>query len=302
MAYEIYDPIQKKRIKEKIYGERFLRLLYPDQKFRFNWMEKFLLYPITRFPLTSYLYGFLQKLPFSKKKIAPFIKKFEIDAEEFEKEVEAFHSFNDFFIRRLKKSARPIDSDPFTCIHPADGRYLVYPKFEEKGYVDVKGDSLPLTDLLGIEDLPWEGFSTVVIARLAPVDYHRYHFPVEAAQLKERQIGKFLYSVNPIALKKNIRYLACNKRKVSSWHHLHLGEVFFVQIGATHVGSMIDTYNLKQSIHKKGDEKGYFEFGGSCLAIVLKHQEKFQFDSLVIEQTRMGIETLGKMGRPLFSF
>ena len=72
-----------------------------------------------------------------------------------------------------------------------------------------------------------------------------------------------------------------------------------VEIGATHVGSIKQTYSKDQLIHK-GMEKGYFEFGGSCVVLVFS-SEKVVFDEKMVTYSKQGVETLGFMGQRLAS-
>lgn len=296
MAYLVYDSLGKKYIQEKIFGEKFLEFFYPKKQRNFL-LNKLLFLLIAKWPLSSFLYGLWQKRKESRKNILPFVNEYAINFLEFEKKINEFYSFNDFFIRKLQKSARPIDPDPNILIMPADGRYLLYPNFEQNGYLDIKGQKLSLLELLDLPKLPWNGPTCVAIIRLAPVDYHRFHFPVSAKVVDEKKIGGFLYSVNPKALKQNISYLTANKREVTKLYHPKFKTVFMAEIGATHVGSICQTY-AKQKDPEKGEEKGYFEFGGSCIVLALENQ-KFTFDETIVFQTNLGYETLGKMGQPL---
>ena len=112
---------------EKVYGRRALSLLYGDGWVKGVFAKLFLPF-LANVPFFSWAFGYLQKLPSSRKKVDPFIKEYGIDKSEFVKS--HFSSFNDFFIRKLKPETRSIDPDPNGVIMPADGRYLVYPEFE----------------------------------------------------------------------------------------------------------------------------------------------------------------------------
>ena len=296
MAIKIFDPKKNKIVEEKIYGEKFLRFLYPEKR-RCSFLDKIFFLPIARWPLTSYIYGMVQKLSFSKKNILPFLKNYEIDTSEFEKRPEEFQSFNDFFIRKLKLESRPIDKDVNTAICPADGRYMIFPKVTPSDQLVVKGQTLSLLELVGEKDFPWTSATSAICIRLAPVDYHRFHFPVTAEVIKQKKIKGSLFSVNPIALRKNIKYLTENKRIVTTFFHPLFKTIYMVEIGATHVGSIIQTNTADSCI--KGDEKGYFEFGGSFIVLVLENKN-LVFDPLIIKNSYVGMETLGKMGEVLF--
>jgi phosphatidylserine decarboxylase len=299
MPHTVFDPAQNKEIEEKVYGEGFLQFFYPE-KGRKSWIESILFFLIAKWPLSSYLYGFIQKRGFTKNKIEPFVKDYQIDLSSYEKSVKEFNSFNDFFIRKLKQGSRKIDPNPNCLIKPADGRYLLYPAFEKQGLVDVKGQKLDLLTLTQEEKFPWSGSTCCCLIRLAPVDYHRFHFPADCKVLKEKKLPGFLYSVSARALKKNISYLVENKRCVTTLFHPAFGTIYMVEVGATHVGSIQQTYSKKEN-YSKGMEKGFFEFGGSFIALVLENRN-LQLDELLVKNSTKGIETLGYFGETLLSF
>ena len=151
-----------------------------------------------RNPLFSALYGWWQKQPITKRKIAPFIKNFHIDTSEFLDDPTTFRSFNDFFIRKLKPSARPFSLDPKMAIIPADGRYYFYQNIKEADGFLVKGEKFDLHSLLQDDPLAHRyAHGSMVLARLCPTDYHRYHFPCDCIPGPTRFINGWLYSVNP---------------------------------------------------------------------------------------------------------
>jgi len=286
---------QKER--EKVYGEIFLKFLY--QSPACVKILSYLILPLfARVKFLSYLYGACQKWGLSKRKIKPFIKAYGIDTTEFLDPVDSFRSFNDFFIRELRSECRPIVDNPSIATLPADGRYLVYPTISSNHSFTVKGQNFDMQTLLKSEALAkeYEG-GAMAIARLCPVDYHRFHFPCDGAPSTPQKINGPLYSVNPIALAKNINYLAENKREITFIESDHFGKVAFIEVGATYVGTIRQTFDPSKPC-KKGDEKGYFEFGGSCI-ILLFQKGTITFDDDLIAATGQGFETLGLMGQSL---
>jgi phosphatidylserine decarboxylase len=235
------------------------------------------------------------KRSWTKRLVKPFVRVFKVDATEFEKQT--FESFNDFFTRRLKKGARPINPDPGKVVMPADGRYFVYPKIER---IYAKGQTFDLETFLGDKVLAkrYEGGSMAII-RLCPVDYHRFHFPVDCVASDARLICGHHFSVSPFALRQRLSILWENKRMVTELETERFGKVASVEIGATNVGSIRQTYHAGKRV-KKGDEKGYFEFGGSCI-VLLFEQGRIVFDADLIENTKRGLETLGRLGDTLGS-
>ncbi len=275
--------------KEAIYGESALRFLYSSS------FGRFIAHIISSNSLVSSLYGWWQSLPLTKGKIAPFVKKFGVDASEFEKPLDAYDSFNAFFSRKLKPGARPLGEG---IVLPADGRYLFFQNIETCDGFLVKGKKFSLTQLLMNEELSEhyrEG--SMVLSRLCPTDYHRFHFPSNCIPSVPRLINGPLYSVNPIAVKQRIELLAENKRVITSLQTEQYGEILFIEIGATNVGSIHQTYTPGKN-YKKGDEKGYFSFGGSSI-ILLFEPGKVKIDSNLLTNSSQGIETLCLFGQSL---
>ncbi|MCH8474202.1 MAG: phosphatidylserine decarboxylase [Opitutales bacterium] len=244
---------------EEVYGERALRWIYG------TFLGRWTLWLLVRRKLVSRLYGWLMNRPSSRKKIQPFIEKYKIDTGEMASPVSAYRSFNEFFYRRLKPSARPVEGEGENVVFPADGRHFWVRDLGRPQNLFAKGQAFNLPELVGSEKLakPWFGGSAV-ISRLCPVDYHRFHFPVEGKVREKVEIDGYYYSVNPWALAKNLGYLWQNRRELLILDHPEIGEVGFLAIGATCVGGIHWSVEVGQEV-TKGEEAGYFSFGGSCI-------------------------------------
>lgn len=281
--------------REKIYGEFLINLFYG--RHFLSWLTVILL-PLKRLALFSRIYGALQKSRFSQKKIAPFIKKYQIDTAEFLDPVGSFSCFNDFFIRKLRPEARPIAPGKEVAILPADARYLFFPNIDRAEGFHIKGKKFKLEELLCDHALAARyAEGAMVIARLCPVDYHRFHFPCDCIPSAAKPIPGVLYSVNPLALRRRIEILTENKRVITQLQTERFGTVQYIEVGATCVGTIQQTYTPGQSA-SKGDEKGFFEFGGSCL-ILLFEPGKIQFDADLLEASQRGLEVRGLLGQSL---
>lgn len=276
---------------EKIYGHRALSFLYGG-----SWFSLLLLPLISRVPLFSRFYGFLQKRSWSAKKVAPFIENYGVDPSEFRKTV--FSSFNDFFIRKLKPEARPIIQDSKKAALPADGRYLVFPVLSKGERFYVKGQSFDLFSFLQ-NDAYARRFSdgSMMIVRLCPTDYHRFHFVADGIPSKAESIEGSFNSVNPIALRKNLSILWTNKRVLTECNSEAFGKILYVEVGAICVGTIHQTYTPGSGV-KKGDEKGYFSFGGSCLAVLFE-KGRIAFDEDLVKNSARGLETKANFGDSL---
>ena len=137
----------------------------------------------------------------------------------------------------------------------------------------------------------------MVLARLCPTDYHRFHFPCDCLPGQTKLINGWLYSVNPLAVKKNIQILTQNKRTLCLLDTPLFGSVAYMEIGATSVGSIQETYVVDR-FQVKGAEKGYFEFGGSAL-ILLFPKNTIQFDSDLLAATEQGLEMRCLLGQSM---
>ena len=272
---------------EKVYGSFFLSFLYSK-----SWVPLFFVqffrFVFTSNPFFSYLYGQLQSSLISRYKIPSFVKKYDVDLSEFEEK--QYTSFNDFFIRKLKKNARIITKDPLQAIAPCDGRYLFYQDVGSIKNFMVKGKNFSLQKLLKNHAL-YEKFcdGSMVIARLCPSDYHRIHFIDDGVCGDSYPIEGKLQSVNPIAWKENLEIFWTNKRIVQEFFSKNFGHILYIEIGATCVGSIHQSAFKGQTI-QKGDELGYFSFGGSCV-ILLFEKGKIQFDLDLIQNSIKGMET-----------
>lgn len=291
------DRVTQKEEKEKVYGQVFIELLY-GKSFFSRLISFFFLPLVSRISFLSYLYGALQKSKLSRRKVKPFVNAFKIDSLEFAQNIDAFSSFNDFFIRKLKKDVRPLAPGKEVLVMPADARYLVFPNLSEADGFWVKGKKFTLKKLLQ-DDLLSERFEggAMAMARLCPVDYHRFHFPCDNLPGAARLINGPLYSVNPIALKHNIEIISENKRVVTVLETDSFGSIAFLEIGATNVGSINQTYTPHKH-YAKGDEKGYFSFGGSCL-ILLFEPNRIVFDADLVQVSKRKIEVRGLLGQSL---
>ncbi|MDF9832304.1 phosphatidylserine decarboxylase [Ereboglobus sp. PH5-5] len=303
-AFMAREPIQfynrhtKQLETEKIYKEGWLRFTYE------NPVGRFFLWAFVKRKFFSWHYGWKMNWRSSARYVLPFVIDYGLEEQqgEFARSVFDFRTFNEFFMRALKHEARPIAPGDDTAVFPADGRHLVFPDVDKAGGFYVKGSKFALEDLLGEGHLPearreltrkFAG-GAMVISRLCPVDYHRFHFAAAGKAGKARLIKGALYSVHPIALRRRIEYLVQNKRMITLVETDAFGTMASIEVGATNVGSIIQTYPEDFSV-KKGEEKGLFKFGGSCV-ITLFEKGRIKFDDDLVAQSEACVETFAKMG------
>jgi phosphatidylserine decarboxylase len=283
-----FDRYKNSTCVEKVYGDKALRWTYGTLAGRMS------LHILVKRAIFSHWYGWRMDKPSTREKISPFIKQYELDPSEFRRKVDDFASFNEFFFRELKPDARPVDSEPASVVFPADGRHLCVPDLSQCDGLFVKGEMFSLSELLQDQKLADQyARGSLLLSRLCPVDYHRFHFPAAGTPGATRLINGPLYSVNPIALCQNIHILATNKRCVTEVQTEAFGKVLLLEIGATCVGSICQTYTAGQAV-SKGSEKGYFRFGGSS-TITIFEPGRVRFDQDLVDNSKQHRELYARV-------
>ncbi|MBI2606141.1 MAG: phosphatidylserine decarboxylase [Deltaproteobacteria bacterium] len=280
-----------KTAEELIYGEGFMRWIYETPAGRFFADALFCR------PVFSRLYGAYKRTRASASAIPGFVKRFDIRMEEFE--AGDFRSFNDFFIRRFKPGARRFSEKPEELCAFAEGRYLAFEQLTEGQRFPVKSAAMSPEGLLsdgenGGEKARLFAGGPVLVARLCPTDYHRFHYPDDGVTVEAYPIPGKLHSVNPLALKTRADVFVTNERRVSILRTKNFGDLAYVEVGAICVGKIVQTRSELEPFCR-GDEKGYFLFGGSTV-IVLGEPGAWRPDADLLEQTRLGRETLVRLG------
>lgn len=226
---------------------------------------------------------------FSKRKIKKFIKKNGIDMSEY-KQVK-YRSFNSFFTREIRPECRPVDKDRQSLVSPCDGKLTVF-NIDENSTFRVKGFDYSLNTLLRNEKLASEYDGGIcLIFRLTVTDYHRYIFFDGGTAEDSVFIKGRLHTVQHAALEKR-KVFTENCREYTLLHTENFGDALQVEVGAMFVGR-ISNHDKKQ--FGRGEEKGYFEFGGSTIMLILKRGAAV-IDEEIFENTRRGFETVVKCG------
>ena len=274
---------------EQVYGEGFLRWTYGHP------LGAISLNAFVKRPFFSKWYGRRMNTPESASRVAPFIAQYGLDPADFLEAADSYGSFNEFFYRKLKPAARPVDADEDSVVFPADGRHLGFEQASEIGGVFVKGQKFDLSALLGDRELAARfADGALILSRLCPVDYHRFHFPVAGIPGETRTIEGPLFSVSPIALRQRLAYLWTNKRTITELKTERFGTVLCLEIGATCVGTIRQTFTPGQQV-AKGAEKGYFAFGGSS-TLTLFEPGVLRLEADLLENSHQQIELYARIG------
>lgn len=278
--------------REIVYGDSAIRWMYEGR------IGKALSGILTS-RMVSNLYGKFQDTSLSSRKVAKFVKNFSIPLndylpEEGKDENSPYSSFNQFFIRRFKAGKRNFVSSKKQMAAFSEARYFGHQNHQLEMKIPVKGKYFTPLDLLGSEK--WAktfGGGPLLIARLCPVDYHRFHFPDSGEIIEEYSIPGLFHSVNPLALKKKADIFITNERHVSILETANFGKIAYIEVGAMCVGKIVMSHLEKT--FKRGDEKGYFLFGGSTV-IVLGEKGRWSPSADIILNTNKSMETYVELG------
>ena len=222
--------------------------------------------------------------------IEKFINLYEINTQEVEKSIPGdFATFNDFFIRELKKDARPISQSEKTVCSPVDGILTVYGDINEETLIQAKNHDYLVQDLVcrpknEINHFINGQFSTIY---LAPFNYHRVHSPIDGRIKRIDHIPGNLFSVNRTTTEFIPEVFAKNER-VACYIEKDGVEIIVIFVGALNVGSISTPWTgeikpkgrgdsttmpfekMKSTQIKKGDLLGWFNMGSTIIMIYPK--------------------------------
>jgi phosphatidylserine decarboxylase len=221
------------------------------------------------------------------------IKKYNINQQEYEKQ--KFTSYNDFFTRKKKEKYLNIDKNKNHLISPADSKLTVY-DIKENSMFKIKDSYYSINELLNGDSIS-EQYKNgkILIFRLEPTDYHRYCYIDDGTKNGNKYIKGIFHTVKNIALKKYNIYKK-NAREYTTLDTKNFGKVIQIEVGALIVGRIKNHH--KEHQYKKGEEKGYFEFNGSTIALIFK-KNKIEIDQDIKENSKNHIETIVKYGEKI---
>ncbi|MCI8466518.1 MAG: phosphatidylserine decarboxylase [Lachnospiraceae bacterium] len=265
-------------------------------------------------PVVSKIGGFFLNSALSRFLIRPFVRKNNIDLNLYEPAAFAknihniasirssrrtdrfqrnYRSYNEFFTRKIKDGLRPFDSNPSHLVSPCDGKLTVCP-ISKTGTLYVKQTAYTIESLLRNRKLAdrYDG-GQALIFRLTVDDYHRYFYVDDGKKSRDHKIPGVLHTVNPVAgdvypiYKENSRQYCLIKTSC-------FGTILMMEVGALMVGK-IHNHHSGKTLVNRGMEKGYFEFGGSTILLLLQSGAAI-LDADLLANSREGIETIVKAG------
>lgn len=272
----IYDRKLKRYVVEKAYKESTLKLLYNTAPGRV------ILKTVVARPWFSKLNGLYRKSELSHGKILPFIEKYNINTKDYD--ISKMKSFNDFFIRKRKIELPNGNKSDLLAI--ADAKLSVY-DITQGMRLNIKNSNYSLSDILNNEKLARQfAGGKCLVYRLTMDDYHRYHYLDSGIIKKTYRIKGELHTVRPLSEKYKV--FSRNTREITVMKTDNFGEVVQIEVGATLVGCIV---NKKDNvIFRRLEEKGYFEYGGSTIIILMKNNVKLDKDIEICSKRNLEVK------------
>lgn len=262
--------------------ERLARRLYTTR------MGRKLLGVLVR-PWVSRVGGWLLNRRVSALWIRRFVRRNGIDLAAYEGA--PYKSFNAFFTRPIRAGLRPFSAQESDLSAPCDAKVSVY-AIDEARRFQIKGTDYTLAKLLKDDRLAQTfGGGWLFVFRLTVDDYHRYAFPVSGRVQPPVKIPGVFHTVNPVAAENAPIY----KENTREYTVIRTddGSVLMMEVGALLVGRIVN-HPTGETV-RRGDEKGYFEFGGSTVIVAVEPGKWRPADAL-LQNTADGVETVVKMG------
>ncbi len=249
-------------------------------------------------PWVSRVFGKAFYWKSSRRKIDGFVARNGIELSQYEPA--EYGSFGDFFVRKIRPECRPIGGGAGDLIAVADSKLLVH-EINDDLVMNIKQSAYSVAELVGDAALAAEFVGGLcLVFRLAVDDYHRYCFFDDGRVVTSRRLPGKLHTVTAIAFEKH-KVFCVNTREVTVLDTEHFGRAAQIEVGALMVARIV---NHSVERFKRGQEKGYFEPGGSTVVVLLK-KEAVVLDGDIIEKSKQGIECrvrfgelIGKAKRP----
>ena len=263
--------------------DRLLAALYG------NPLGRMLLRPLVS-PVVSKAAGAFLSSRLSVGLIRPFIRRNGIDMTQFEDT--RYTSYNEFFSRKIKPEARTVDMDARHLIAPCDSKLTALRITPDQRFT-LKNTVYTLESLLRDRELAarYEG-GWALIFRLTVDDYHRYCYAADGEKGENVRIPGVLHTVNPIANDYYPIYKE-NSRERSVLSTEVFGDILMMEVGALLVGRIVNHHGAAKV--KRGQEKGYFQFGGSTVVLLIE-KDRAKIDPDILQNSGEGAETVVRFG------
>lgn len=210
-----------------------------------------------------------------------------------------FRSWNDFFTRTFAPGMRPIahpDDDSVIVSACESTPYRIHTDVARRDTFWVKGQPYSLADLLANDPAVDEFVGgTVYQAFLSAMDYHRWHSPVagtiERAYLLEGTYDSESDQEGPDALQPThsqsyLAHVSARAVIIVNADNPVIGRMAFLAVGMSEVSSCTIDDAIRPGAHvAKGQELGYFQFGGSTHCLIFRPGAISEFTLTAIPQS-----------------
>ena len=244
-------------------------------------------------PFITALMGAYMDTRLSTKRIEGFVRRNGIDMSEY---VECgYRCFNDFFTRSIKPGARPVSFDPDVLISPCDGYMSAY-RISSDSVFSIKDSYYNVEDLVGGSEIAGEYLNgTCLVLRLGVENYHRYCYIDDGFKSRNYHIPGRYHPVQPIVVRKHPVFIQ-NTREYTVLYTKNFGIVTQIEVGACLVGRICNHHEA--GVIRRGEEKGYFCFGGSTIVLLFK-EGAVNIPQEVFDATSEGKEAIVKYGEAI---
>ncbi len=226
----------------------------------------------------------------SKHMIKRFVDKNDINIYEYDDK--NYKSYNDFFTRKVISYKRPINARSGILISPCDSKLTAY-NITEDLCLKIKGSYYSIDTLIDNDIINEYKDGLALVFRLSTDNYHRYCYIDNGNKGVNNHIKGVYHTVQPITLKK-YNFFKTNNREWCILNTSNFGKVIQVEIGALCIGKIKNNHDVY--IFKKGEEKGYFEFGGSTIVLLFK-KNTIKLDDDIYNNSLFNIETIVQYGQ-----
>ncbi|MGO9516846.1 MAG: phosphatidylserine decarboxylase family protein [Candidatus Korobacteraceae bacterium] len=205
-----------------------------------------------------------------------------------------FKSWNDFFTRQLKPGVRPVaepDNDKVIVNACESAPFAISTEVKEHDTFWVKSQPYSLKHMLdGLFVGEFVG-GTVYQAFLSADNYHRWHSPVSGRIKKIHHVDGTYYAeapsegFDPTGPNNSQGYIAHTATRALVFIEADgpIGLMCLVTVGMAEVSSCVVTVEENSKV-RKGDQIGYFQFGGSTHCLVFRKGAISQFATQAIPQ------------------
>ena len=202
-----------------------------------------------------------------------------------------YDTYNKFFTRKYLPKYLNVDNNKDVFISPCDSKLMIF-KINESNTFKIKNSTYKLEEIINDELVSQYKDGYLLIFRLDVNDYHRYCYIDDGKRSVYHYIPGILHTVQPIVYEHEKVFIR-NAREWCLLETKNFDNVIQVEVGALMVGKIVNNKDVIE--FKKGEEKGYFEFGGSTILLFVKNGV-VDFDKDILLNSNNGNETIVKYG------